>query len=66
MVDFDVYVRQRHWTRKKRKEQERMMRKGEAHNREFHTMKCAVDTIREVFPKEIKDGTRSSSTTDSV
>lgn len=55
MVDFDVYVRQRHWSRKKRKEMERMMNKQPAHNREFHTMKCAVDTIREVFPKEIKE-----------
>lgn len=61
MVDFDHYCRRRHWSRKKLAEQERMIGKRPAPNREFHTMKLAVDVIRQVLPTRRKDGKESGS-----
>ena len=54
-MDFDHYVRRRHWTRTKLKEQEALMRGERLPNRHWHSMKTFVDTVRQVLPKELKD-----------
>ena len=52
MVDFDHWVRRRHWTRKKIKEETRKQNKIEEKNRDWHSMKAFVETMREKFKEK--------------
>ena len=60
MVDLDHYIRRRHWTREKCKEQNALMNKKPRPNRHWHSMKTFVDTVRQVLPEEIKNGKHTS------
>ena len=63
-MDFNEYVKWRHKTRRAKKMEESMMGRASKNpdtiltdKREYHSMKCFVDTVRQVLPEEENEHT---------